>query len=106
MAVSLKQPAVLLLFCIVVVLIAIPLLYDLIKIILCLKRRVPLSVGIVTGLGRFGVFYVSLVMIVYCGAVLYTAKQETTLRKVYMARVRDESGYDASLVHQKWPGPP
>ncbi len=106
MSISFQQPLAWLLFCIFTALFAALFLYFVMTMITSWRHRVPVSVGLVTGLSRSGILIAGLFMIAYGGAVLYTAKQEAVARKEMMAQVTNECGYCASLVHQKWPGPP
>jgi len=83
---------------------AAPLLTLLVLTISTLVRRVPLAFGLVHGIRNAAVPIACLLMLLYCGLVMGTSRQEKIVGEGLEQMQQNQGRYFANLTGQAWPG--
>ena len=83
---------------------AVPILTLVALTISSLVRRVPLASGLVHGVRSTAVPIACLLMLLYCGLVLGTSKQEKSVGRGLNQMQQNQGRYFADLTGQAWPG--
>ena len=83
---------------------AVPILTLLVLTISTLVRRVPLASGLVHGVRSTAVPIACLLMLLYCGLVLGTSKQEKSVGRGLNQMQQNQGRYFADLTGETWPG--
>lgn len=84
---------------------AVPVLVGILAAIVSVVRRVPLRVGMAQGFSRAGLPLAGLLLLVFCGLCVATARAEERLNTGLEQTLKHEGRYLSRLTGQEWPGP-